>query len=96
VEKPSLSRTDRLIIGFHVMLAIIFAVVGVIDSAGGDGWSDLARFVTLLLAGIYLLAVGTISAIARYATANRVLRVLLLVFGPPALIVIAIFALRGV
>ncbi len=78
------------------MLAVVFAVVGVIDTSSGDGWSDLARFVTLLLAGVYLLAVGTVSAIARYATANGVVRILLLVLGPPALIVIAIFAIRGV
>jgi hypothetical protein len=95
MERPPLSRSSRLILGFHVLLAIIFAVVGLVDTAAGDGWADLARFVTLLLAGAYLLAVATITAIARYATANATVRVLLLLFGPPVLIVIAIFAIRG-
>lgn len=95
MERPPLTRSQRVILGFHVVLAIVFAVVGFMDTTGGDGWWDLARLVTVVLAGIYLLAVGTITAVARYGVGRAVVRVLLLVFGPPAMMVIAILAIRS-
>ena len=95
MEKPPLARSSRLIIGFQVMLAIVFAVIGVIDASGGGGWSDLARLITVLLAGIYLLAVSTVAAVARYLVSNGLARGLLVTVGPPTLMVIAVFAIRG-
>jgi hypothetical protein len=95
VEREPLSRGQRLIVAFHVALALVFVVIGVVDTSGGDGWSDLARLIAVLLAGIYLLAVATVAAISRYLVSGAALRSALLGLGPPAMMVIAIIAIRA-
>jgi hypothetical protein len=95
-EKPSLSRSQRLILAFHIALALVFVATGFFDTSGGDGFADLARLLLVLLAGIYLLAVATIAAISRYLVSGAALRSALLLLGPPVMMAIAIVAIRGV
>lgn len=95
MDKPPFTRSQRMILQAQVSLAVIFVIVGFIDTSGADGWSDLARLVTVVLAGVYLLAVATVTAIARYATSATGTRTALVVLGPPALMVIAFFVIRA-
>lgn len=94
-ERPPLTSGHRVIGAFHVLLAVAFVVVGLIDTSGGDGWSDLARFAIALIAGIYVLATATIAAVARYAMSGAGIRYGLLLVGPPALMAVAIVAIRA-
>ena len=94
--RPHLSTGQRLVASFHASLALVFVVVSFVDASGSEGFSDLARLVTVILAGMYLLAVATVTAVARYAVSNGAVRIGLLALGPPALMVVAIFAIRGV
>jgi hypothetical protein len=95
MERPPLSKAQRTIAALHVFLALAFALVGVLDTSGGDGWSDLARLAVGVIAGIYLLATATVMAVARYLMSSTPVRLVLLVLGPPALMVIAILIVRG-
>jgi predicted transporter len=95
MERPPLSKAQRTIAVLHVLLAVAFVIVGLLDTSGGDGWSDLARLAVGLIAGIYLLATATVMAVARYVMSNNPARIALLVLGPPVLMVIAVFLVRG-
>lgn len=94
-ERPPLTSGHRAIGAFHVLLAVAFVVVGFVDTGGGDGWSDLARLAIALIAGIYVLATATVTAVARYVLSGIGIRYGLLVVGPPALMAIAIVVIRG-
>lgn len=85
-----------MVASFHASLALVFVVVSFVDASAGEDLSDLARFVTILLAGLYLLAIATVTAAARYTVSNGVVRLVMLALGPPVLMVVAIFGLRGV
>ncbi len=95
MERPPLSKVQRTIAALHVFLALVFAIVGILDTSGSDGWSDLAILAVGLIAGIYLLATATVMAVARYVMSSNAARTALLVLGPPALMVIAILLVRG-
>lgn len=94
-ERPPLTSGQRAIGAFHVLLAVAFVVVGLVDTSGSDGWSDLARLAIALLAGIYVLATATIAAVARYALSGAAIRYGILVAGPPVLMAAAILAIRA-
>jgi hypothetical protein len=95
MDRPPLSKPQRTIAMLHVLLAVAFAIVGLLDTSGSAGWTDLARVAVGLIAGIYLLATATVMAVARYVMSNNAARVALLVLGPPAMMVIAILFVRG-
>ncbi len=95
MERPPLSTGQRIIVVLHVMLAGAFFVSGSVDSGGGDGVSDLARLVVLLIVGLYLLATGTVTAVARYLVSGSPVRYGLIALGPPALMAIAILFVRA-
>ena len=95
MERPPLSMGHNAVTGLHVLFAVVFGVFGLIDTSGGDGFADLARFALLLMAGLYLLAVATVAAVARYATSVSAIRYALIALGPPVLTVIAILFIRG-
>ncbi len=95
MERPPLSTGQRIIVALHVMLAGAFFVSGSVDSGGGDGVSDLARLVVLLIVGLYVLATGTMTAVARYFVSGSLVRYGLIALGPPVLMAIAILFVRA-
>jgi hypothetical protein len=95
-NRAPFTRLQLVILGVHVVLAIGFSVAGYIDAGGADGWADLARVATLLLGAIYLVAVGSVAAIARWFMNDGFLRTAFVLAGPPILIGIAISAIRNV
>jgi hypothetical protein len=95
MERPPLSTGQRIVVVLHALVAGAFFVSGAVDSAGADGFSDLARLAVLLIVGLYLLATATVTAVARYFLSATVLRYGLIALGPPALMAIAILFVRG-
>lgn len=94
-NRAPFTRLQLVILGAHVVLAVAFSIAGYVDAGGADGWADLARVATLLLGGVYLVAVGTVAAIARYLMNDGFLRTAFVLAGPPILIGIAISAIRN-
>ncbi|HEY5684230.1 MAG TPA: hypothetical protein VIY70_02560 [Acidimicrobiia bacterium] len=95
-NRVPLSRLQVIILAVHAMLAVIFSVAGYLDSGGADGWADLARVAALLLGAVYLVAVGTVAAVARYLMREGFLRTAFVLAGPPILIGVAISAIRNI
>lgn len=95
MERPPLSTGQRIVVVLHVMLAGAFFVSGSVDSAGGDGFSDLARLIVLLIVGLYLLATATVTAAARYLMSGSAVRYALIALGPPALMAVAVLFVRA-
>jgi hypothetical protein len=94
-NRAPFTRIQWIILGAHVVLVLAFSIAGYIDAGGADGWADLARVATLLLGAVYLVAVGTVAAIARHLMNDGFLRTAFVLAGPPILIGIAISAIRN-
>lgn len=90
-----MSTGQRIVVALHAMLAGAFFVSGSVESGGGDGFSDLASLVVLLIVGVYLLATATATAAARYLVSVSGIRYALIALGPPALMAVAVLFIRA-
>ena len=94
-EREPLSTGQRIIVVLHALVAVAFFASAGLVSDGGDGFSDLARIAVLLIVGLYVLATATMTAVARYLVSASPIRYVLIAFGPPALMTVAILFVRA-
>jgi hypothetical protein len=92
--RPSLTRGHWLILGFWILLALIFTVISVLDSRGTSGWKDLLAFVAILLFVFAVAAIVISWAAARYLAWDSTIRSLILIVGPPVIVVVLVLVLR--
>jgi hypothetical protein len=95
MERPPLSTGQRIVVVLHLMVAGAFFVSGSLTPGSGDGFADLARLAVILIVALYLLATGTMTAVARYLVSVSAIRYGLILLGPPALMALAILFLRA-
>lgn len=92
--RPPLTQTHWLILGFWLLVAVVFTIISVASSRGDTGWEDLLAFLAVLLLVFAVAALVVVWAVARYLMSDSTSRVVFLVLGPPALMVLLVFALR--
>lgn len=93
--RPPLNRGHWLILGFWFLLSLVFTVLSVLDSRADTGWEDLIAFVVILLFVFVVAALVVSWAIARYLMSDAIARGVVLVLGPPVLVVLVVLLLRA-
>ncbi len=78
---PSLSMTERVVIGLHALAALGVGIAGLLG-ATDSGWVDLQRIATVLLVGGWIVGIVVTGLVVRYLLSNRWARLALLVAGP--------------
>lgn len=95
MERPPLTTGQRIFVALHLMVAGAFFVSGSLTPGSGDGFGDLARLAVVLMVGLYVLATGTMTAVARYLVSLNAVRYAIIVLGPPVLMAVAILFVRA-
>ena len=92
--RPPLTRIHWLILGFWLLAGVVFTAMSLVSSRGETGWEDLLAFVAILFLVFAVAAVVVSWALARYLVSDAIARGVILVAGPPAMVVLLVIILR--
>lgn len=79
--RPPLSRSNQVILGLHGLAALVFSVVGFVQS-NDPGWADLQRILVLFMFALWAGGIVLMAVIARYVLTRTWSRNVLLLAGP--------------